>query len=212
MKRSELKNLLTKIEVTYSNVDLMKSKIIKENISKSGVYLFTNLISGKTYVGSSVNLHQRFRSYFTYSHISNTKRSNSLIHRALIKYGYSNFQLEIIEYCESKLCRDREQYYLDLLQPEYNILKIAGSSKGFKHSDETLKKMQVFLKKNNAKKRLAVQITDIETTITQDFESIVATASALNTNEKNVRFAEKYNKLLLKRYNVKIYRKPKNKK
>ena len=30
---------------------------------------------------------------------------------------------------------EREQYYLDLLCPEYNILKIAGSSAGHKHSD-----------------------------------------------------------------------------
>lgn len=33
----------------------------------------------------------------------------------------------------------REQGYIDLLAPEYNILKIAGSLLGFKHSEETLK-------------------------------------------------------------------------
>ena len=46
--------------------------------------------------------------------------------------------------------------------------------------------MQAFLKKHNAKKRLPVQITDINTNITKNFDSIVATAAALNTNEKNV--------------------------
>lgn len=34
-----------------------------------------------------------------------------------------------------------EQHYIDLLKPEYNILKKAGSSLGFKHSEETLKKL-----------------------------------------------------------------------
>jgi group I intron endonuclease len=31
----------------------------------------------------------------------------------------------------------REQYYLDLFKPEYNILKVAGSLLGFKHSEKT---------------------------------------------------------------------------
>jgi hypothetical protein len=35
-----------------------------------------------------------------------------------------------------------EQYYLDLLNPKYNILKKAGSLLGFKHSRETIAKMK----------------------------------------------------------------------
>lgn len=213
MKRNELNNLLTKVEVTYSNVDIKKTQIVKENSNKSGIYLWSNLISGKTYVGSSINLSRRFKSYFTYSHISNPTRSNSLIHRALLKYGYSNFQLEILEYCDPTLCLEREQYYLELLLPEYNILTKAGSSEGYKHTGaqpNSLAKIQAFLQKHNAKKKLPVQITDINTNSTQEFESIVATAAALKTNEKNVRFAAKHNKLLLKRYIVKIKREPQN--
>ena len=57
------------------------------------------------------------------------------INKALLKYGYSGFQLEILEYCKPSDVILREQYYIDLLVPEYNILKIAGSSLGFKHSD-----------------------------------------------------------------------------
>jgi hypothetical protein len=34
----------------------------------------------------------------------------------------------------------REQYYIDLLNPEYNICKVAGSRLGCKHSPETLLK------------------------------------------------------------------------
>lgn len=63
------------------------------------------------------------------------------IYLALLKHGYSNFQLEILEYCKKSELIKREQYYLDLLQPEYNILKIADSRLGSKHSVETKKKM-----------------------------------------------------------------------
>jgi group I intron endonuclease len=35
----------------------------------------------------------------------------------------------------------REQYYIDLLKPEYNILKVAGSSLGHKHTEESRAQM-----------------------------------------------------------------------
>jgi group I intron endonuclease len=37
----------------------------------------------------------------------------------------------------------REQYYIDLLNPEYNICKIAGSNLGFKHSEITKEKLSI---------------------------------------------------------------------
>ncbi len=63
------------------------------------------------------------------------------ISRALLKFGYSKFSLLILEYCETDDLLKREQYYLDLLQPEYNILKIAGSRLGAVHSEETKQKI-----------------------------------------------------------------------
>lgn len=52
-----------------------------------------------------------------------------LICRSLVKYGYSNFSActEILEYCDSEIRFDRENYYLALCSPEYNILKKANS-------------------------------------------------------------------------------------
>ena len=40
------------------------------------------------------------------------------------------FMLEILEYCDPDMVIEREQYYIDTLKPEYNILKTAGSLKG----------------------------------------------------------------------------------
>ncbi len=62
--------------------------------------------------------------------------------RALLKYGHSNFKLEILEYCEPANAVNREQYYINLLKPDYNILKIAGSSLGYKHTEESLAKFR----------------------------------------------------------------------
>lgn len=76
--------------------------------------------------------------------------ANSMaICRALLKYGFSNFSFEILEYCEPCAALSREQYYLDRLNPQYNILPTAGSSFGHKHSEETKAQMSL-----SAKERL----------------------------------------------------------
>jgi len=100
---------------------------------------WTCLVSGKSYVGSATNLGKRLYNYYNAKYLM--RDDYMIINRALLKYGYSNFILEILEYCEPSKCIDREQYYIDLLKPEYNILPTAGSSLGFKHSEETLAKM-----------------------------------------------------------------------
>ena len=64
------------------------------------------------------------------------------IYKAILKYGYKNFKLEILEYCNIDTVLAREQYYIDLLKPAYNILNIAGSSLGYKHTPETIDKFK----------------------------------------------------------------------
>lgn len=64
------------------------------------------------------------------------------IYKAILKYGLENFKLEILEYCNSDILLKREQYYIDLLKPEYNLLTTAGSSLGFKHTEEALAKFK----------------------------------------------------------------------
>jgi hypothetical protein len=49
--------------------------------------------SGKSYIGSSYKLHDRFKRYFSYSYLSNKNRGASLICKALLKYGYTGFKL-----------------------------------------------------------------------------------------------------------------------
>src|SRR5205085_3377846 len=86
----------------------------------------------------SENLKIRFSQYFNVNYL---KRNNNLyICRALLKHDYSNFSLEILEYCEPDKCLIREKHYLDIYQPEYNIsLDPAAPFSGRTHSDETKK-------------------------------------------------------------------------
>ena len=87
--------------VTYSNVDIDKYKIYEGNKGKSGVYRLNNLVTGKCYVGSSVHLSRRFGAYYSLKAIKRVLNSgNSALLKALLKYGYSNFSLDILEYCD----------------------------------------------------------------------------------------------------------------
>ena len=138
-------NLISIIPIrSYSNIDVEKKQIRIDNKGKTGIYRLTHVISKKSYVGSSMNLSIRFGNYFNINYLKREiKKKNSKIYKALLKYGYSNFRLDILEYCDPTILIEREQYYLDNLKLEYNILKIAGSFYGFKHSIKTIERMRL---------------------------------------------------------------------
>jgi group I intron endonuclease len=125
---------------SYPNSDLQKQNILIDNKDKAGIYQWTNLLNGKSYIGSAVNLSNRLYRYYSAKCLV---KDNMTINKALLKYGYSNFSMEILEYCNVDELLKREQYYFDLLNPEYNILKKAGNSLGLKHSEETREKMSL---------------------------------------------------------------------
>jgi len=70
----------------------------------------------------------------------------SIIYNSLLKYGYSSFSLDILEYCEPSVIIVREQYYIDNLKPVYNIFNKAGSRLGTKQSEETKELQRIALK------------------------------------------------------------------
>jgi len=129
--------------ITYTNLGSNKYILYQENKNKSGIYRWNNLITGLSYIGSAVNLNKRLTNYFSRGlKKKEVIRNNSIISNSLLKHDYINFSLDILEYCEYHNLIIREQYYLDLLKPEYNILPIAGSRLGAKYSPETLLKFK----------------------------------------------------------------------
>jgi len=146
-KNTFIKNTEAIPAVTYINIVTNKYKIIEDNKRKSGIYRWTFIKSGKTYIGSSKTLNERLNDYFSLTFLKRQlSKGSSVIYSALLKHGYNNFSLDILEYCSSDKLLIREQYYLDLLKPEYNICKTAGSTLGFKHSEVTKAKLSVYNK------------------------------------------------------------------
>ena len=102
---------------------------------KSGIYKISNIVNKHCYIGSAVNIEGRWR-----THKSTLKKGthHSLyLQRAWDKYGENNFEFSILEKCEDVNLIEREQFYFEEINPEYNICKIAGSCLGIKFSDES---------------------------------------------------------------------------
>ena len=75
------------------------------------IYKITNTINGKSYIGQTIqNVKERF-----YQHCAtkcSKAVSNMAIHRAINKYGKSNFTVEVIEEIDSTNLNDRERYWI----------------------------------------------------------------------------------------------------
>lgn len=105
----------------------------------SGIYKITNLVNGKFYIGSSSNIRNRWSIHLC--HLRSNKHVNRILLAAWHKYGDESFKIEVLELCGLSNLIDREQYWIDLLLPEYNLLKIAGSPRGYKSSAEKIAKL-----------------------------------------------------------------------
>ena len=90
--------------------------------NKSGIYSFLNLVNGKRYVGSSVDLYNRLHEHV--HNLKNNKAHNAHFQNAWNKYGEDSFRfmiVEVIDDCEIVLTR--EQYWIDYFEFDnlYNI-------------------------------------------------------------------------------------------
>ena len=56
---------------SYSNAEADKATILKDNKNKSGIYMWKNIINGKQYIGSAVDLSERLSFYFSKKALEN---------------------------------------------------------------------------------------------------------------------------------------------
>lgn len=114
------------------------------------IYLATNIVNGKQYVGQTVRTLDRRRN----QHYSDAKRQtcNIIFHNAIRKYGENAFIWEVVkEYNDVTILDEAEKRciaLLNTLSPNgYNLM--TGGSNGT-HSEETKRKMSEALsgKKN----------------------------------------------------------------
>ena len=80
-----------------------------------GIYKFTNKINNKVYIGKADNLEERYKSHKRNYDNSNLQDYNTKFYRALRKYGFENFNYEILEsnkYWTEKVLNQKEIEYI----------------------------------------------------------------------------------------------------
>jgi group I intron endonuclease len=148
-------NLPNQPAIIYKNAEIDRSQILSDTKSLAGIYMWTHIESNKKYIGSAVDLSKRLKDYYSPLYL---KRADNYISKALLHYTYSAFSLTIIEFISIKdlslegtrqLILEREQANINLFLPEYNILKIAGSLLGYKHTIELIEKFSIAKQSKN---------------------------------------------------------------
>lgn len=106
---------------------------------KSGIYKISALDYKYIYVGSASNLYKRFHGHL--SQLIGNSHGNKYLQNIFNKHGWFSFKFEILEFCEINDLEYKEQFYIDTLNPNVNIMRVARSAFGYKHSDDSRLKM-----------------------------------------------------------------------
>lgn len=112
----------------------------------TGIYRIKNTITGKCYIGSAVDIKDRWDKHN--NALNKNKHHSIKLQRSYNKHGVNNFIFEIIKECEpvKEIMLEREQHYIDLYDSYYNgynCTKNAGSTLGYRHTDDTKKKISI---------------------------------------------------------------------
>jgi len=202
--------------ISWFNIDengfIIISNGVKKIENRPGIYIYINKIhKNQIYIGSSINVAKRLISH------KNSFNKNLKIcpkfYNSVNKYGWNNFKVGVLEYMDlsisagginkdilRKSILNREQFYFDLINPTLNVNKIAGSTLGFRHSQETrltmglnrkgksinwLRQDSSYIISEETRKNLSlrcrhgviVKVLDNDNNIINIFPSIVSTAN-----------------------------------
>ena len=103
-----------------------------------GIYRITNTITGDFYIGSSKNVKRRLASHKWPSRWR--KYSNNPMYQDMKKFGVDKFELEILAEVEEEKLKEKEQEFIEALQPTYNNRNANGLD--IERTKETKKEYQ----------------------------------------------------------------------
>lgn len=90
----------------------------------SAVYKIVNTITGEFYIGSSVDVKQRWIGHKCPAEWE--RRPNSRLYKDFQKYGLDCFSFQILVQVEPEYLREEEQKLIDLMKPTYNNIRVKG--------------------------------------------------------------------------------------
>lgn len=143
---------------------------------ESGIYMILNITNRKMYIGSSVDISNRWKTH--QSDLMRNKHCNFHLQKAFDKYGKENFQFSILELCDKNQLQEREGHWCTIFNTHnkskgYNLAAVRNGP-----SSEEFKKLQ----SSRAKNKKRVWLTDRQGNILNVFESIRQASTILGTS------------------------------
>lgn len=146
-----------------------------------GIYQIKNLVNGKVYIGSSVNIHSRWRKHRC--DLRKAQHHSAALQRAWDKYGESQFEFSVIEIVDDyATIFDRETFHVSRANSAngrdgYNTLVTGGSALGFRHTDKSRKKMSESQKRIPYEERLKYCVSFAGRTHTEETKALMSANS-----------------------------------
>jgi hypothetical protein len=112
----------------------------KSPLHFSGIYAIVNSTNGKVYVGQAQDIHTRMEEH-------HRLRNKGRLYNSVKHYGWNNFNTVILEKVDDlSLLDSKEQFWMDYFNSYdetygYNIREVAGTTRGWHHSQETKEKI-----------------------------------------------------------------------
>lgn len=99
----------------------------------SGIYMILNKITGKFYIGSSINVNIRLKHHE--NALKNNRHCNDYLQKVYNKYTPDDFLFTLLQECEQDQLIQKEQIWINFhhsynQEYGYNICKVAGTCKG----------------------------------------------------------------------------------
>ena len=93
------------------------------------------------YIGSAVDIKRRWNNHNC--DFKNNKHDNSKMQNHVNKYGIDDLEFSVIMECSKETLIAYEQFYIDSLNPWFNICKVAGSTLGIKATQKTIEILRI---------------------------------------------------------------------
>lgn len=122
----------------------MHSAQVEAAPTTAGVYEIYCTRNKKSYVGSSIYLRKRLRAHVAM--LRTGTHNNIHLQRVWGKYVESDFEIRVLLRCRAEDVLFYEQRAMDSIKPAMNIVKVAGSTAGMKHSEATCRKSSLAAK------------------------------------------------------------------
>ena len=120
-----------------------------------GIYMLTNKVNGKSYIGKSKDIENRMKQHKNDSFNSNALSYNHYFHTAIRKHGWENFELTILEECPNTTQEElfeKEIAYIALYDTFNNGYNLTPGGEGITWTPEIqLKKETTYFNKTGYK-------------------------------------------------------------